>query len=439
MERPELDIISSPETEKALLGCLMVFPEMVDQAVPILDVEDFYTDKNKEIYQAILNQRENDALTYLSVAHELGGKLQTIGGLYEITGYLDYAAHRFEAPEFARIITEKARARRIIDSTHLVARELTAGASLEEIEYILQDVSDSPKVRESTSVARYTNEALLAFDESVRRKGRSKGLSTGFWDLDKKTGGFEKGELTVLAGRPSQGKTALAIGMAHHVLSNGKSVLFVSLEMTGRMLIQRLAYKLARVDGQKYNYGDFSPEDTKRLKVECDKIRSLPLEIEDTGGRSTDDILAEARGLKPDMVIIDYLQLLAAPSKGMSLYEKATENSFACKTMAKTLGVPVMLLSQLSRAPEKGRKNKIPIMSDLRDSGAIEQDSDHVWLLYRPESYGIKKIEGHGTENLAKLIVAKNRNGPTGEIKLTFLKQFISFESYQGEEIELPL
>ncbi|GAH07846.1 unnamed protein product, partial [marine sediment metagenome] len=176
-------------------------------------------------------------------------------------GYIDYAAHRFEVTEFARIIMEKARARRIIDATHLAARELTAGASLGEIEHILQDLSDSPKIRETTSATRYVDEALLAFEESTKNKGRSKGLSTGFWDLDKRTGGFEEGELTVIAGRPAQGKTALAIGMAYNVLKKDKSVFFASLEMTGKALIQRLAYKLARVDGQKYNTGEFSPEE----------------------------------------------------------------------------------------------------------------------------------------------------------------------------------
>ena len=433
MEKPELDIISSPETEKALLGCLMVFPEMIDQVVPILDVEDFYLDNNKEIYQAILKQRGNSELTYLSVAHELGARLQVIGGLYELTGYLDYASHRFESTEFARIITEKARARRIIDATHLAARELTAGASLGEVEHILHDLSDSPKTREATSISKHLKKLSQVLEEVVENRGKPKGIPTGYWDIDKKTGGFERGELTVLAGRPAQGKTSLAVGMAYKILDKGKSVYFASLEMTKMALIQRMSYNLARVEGQKFNTGDFSLGEVEKLKTAYGRICSLPMEIDETGGQSVDDIFANAKNLKPDMVIIDYLQLLAAPHKGMNLYEQVTENSLACKTMAKNLGVPVLLLSQLSRAPEtrgKGKTKGKPIMSDLRQSGAIEQDADHIWMLYRAETYGIPDME-----NLAELIIAKNRNGPTGEVKMTFLKQFISFEGYFEEPL----
>lgn len=429
MEKSDLDIISSPETEKALLGCLMNEPEMIDQVVPILEVEDFYVTKNREIYQAILNLRGNSELTYHSVAHELGARLQAVGGIYELGGYLEYAAFRLEAVGYAKIIADKARAKRIIDAPRIAARELRAGASLEEVEHLLQDLSVSRNHNQSATLEHSVKEAMTAFEDSVKNKGRSRGLSTGFWDLDKMTGGFERGELTVLAGRPSQGKTALAIGLAHKVLKKGNSVFFASIEMTTRSLIQRMAYGLARVDGQKYNYGDFNPGDIARLRDECDKIRSLPLEIDDKGGQSVGEILAKARILKPAMLIIDYLQLLAAPKRGMKLYEKVTENSLACKTMAKNLGIPVLLLSQLSRAPEI-RGNKRPVMSDLRESGAIEQDADHIWMLYRAETYGIPNME-----NMAELIIAKNRNGPTGEINLTFLKKFISFEAYFKETI----
>ncbi len=424
----DLDIISSVETEKALLGCLMVFPEMIDQVVPMLDVEHFYNNDNKEIYEAIISLRGNKEITYLSVAHVLGARLEVIGGVHALSGYLDYAAFRFEAREYARVISEKARARRIIDATNLAANELSAGASLEEIEHILLDLTENPKINALSSS--YADEAMQSFQEVVENRGKSRGLSTGYSDLDRKMGGFDKGELTVLAGRPSMGKTALAIGLAYKILREGKSVFFASLEMTGRALVQRMAYNLARVDGQKYNTGEFTPDELQKLNRACDEIRTLPLIIDDMGGQSIDEVLARARQLEPDIVIIDYLQLMAASRKGMKLYEKTTENSLACKNMAKRLNIPILLLSQLSRAPETRGKSRRPQMSDLRESGAIEQDADHVWLLYRPEVYGIKELHGASTENFAELIVAKNRNGPIGSVKLTFLKQFVHFESY---------
>lgn len=434
MERVELDIISSPETEKALLGCLMVSPGVVDQVAPILDAEDFYSAVSKEIYGAILNLRGNKELTYLSVGHELRARLQPIGGIYELSGYLDYAAFRFEAREYARIIKEKARARRILETANFAARELTAGASMEEIGHILQDLSSAGE-QDSSTIDSYVEDAMEAFRESVENQGKAKGMSTGFYDVDRYMGGFESGELTVLAGRPSQGKTALAASFSRKALDSGRKIMFASLEMTARTLIQRMAYGIARVDGQKYNMGEFSPEEIRKLNAACEQIRMMSLEIDEKSGQSVDEIYARAKQIQPDMLIIDYLQLLSAPSKGMSLYERVTENSLACKSMAKNLGIPVLLLSQLSRETERRGKSKRPMMSDLRESGAIEQDADHIWLLYRPEVYEIPKLkDGTDTENLAELIIAKNRNGPTGSVRMTFLKKFLSFKGYYGEE-----
>lgn len=435
MERVELDITSSPETEKALLGCLMVFPEMIDQVAPLLGAEDFYSSVSKEVYGAILNLRGNKEITYLSIGHELGARLQPIGGIYELSGYLDYAAFRFEAREYARVIKGKARARSILDTANYAARELTAGASMEEIGHILQDLSSAGE-QESSTIGSYVEDAIEAFRQSVDAHGRSKGISTGFYDIDKYMGGFERGELTVLAGRPAQGKTALAASLSRKALDSGRKIMFASLEMTARTLIQRMAYGMARVDGQKYNMGEFNPDEIRKLNFACEQIRTMPLEIDEKSGQSVDEIYARAKQIQPDMVIIDYLQLLAAPSKGMSLYERVTENSLACKSMAKNLGIPVLLLSQLSRETERRGKSKRPIMSDLRESGAIEQDADHIWLLYRPEVYDIVQLkDGTNTENLAEVIIAKNRNGPTGSVRMTFLKKFVSFEGYFKEPL----
>jgi replicative DNA helicase len=266
---------------------------------------------------------------------------------------------------------------------------------------------------------------------------RVKGVSTGFRKFDEMTSGLHSGELIILAARPSMGKTALALNMAHHIAAHPeirKTVAVFSLEMSRELLLTRLICAAARVDQQKYRLGYLNQDERRMLQLAASEIAEAPLFIDDTAGINLMDMHAKLRRLKSEhglgLVVVDYLQLMSSRGRVENRNQEVSAISRGLKLLAKELQVPILALSQLSRATEQRQGDNIPILSDLRDSGSIEQDADLVMFIHRPEYY---KRDDMSLKGLANLIVAKQRNGPIGLVKLAFLKEFTKFENLAND------
>ncbi|MEK6565114.1 MAG: replicative DNA helicase, partial [Bacteroidota bacterium] len=267
------------------------------------------------------------------------------------------------------------------------------------------------------------------------------GVPTGFTDLDNLTGGFQKSDLIIVAGRPSQGKTALILSIARNAsVLHDKSIGFFSLEMSNQQLVMRLICAEARVDAQKVRTGRLPEDEWRKLSTSVGRLYKAKMFIDDTPALGILELRAKARRLKAehnvDMIVVDYLQLMQGPRQAPSREQEISAISRSLKALAKEIDVPVVALSQLNRAVE-ARSDKRPALSDLRESGAIEQDADVVMFVHRPEMFGIMEEDGQPTEGLAHIIVGKQRNGPTDTVKLSFIKQYARFEGYKPLSVEM--
>ncbi len=434
------------DAERAVLGGIMLEPEAATKAIEIVSFDDFYRPAHGQIFKAMVGLfMRREPIDVITLGKELGrtDDLENIGGAPTLADLVDSVPTAANIEYYANIVLEKSILRKLISASREIAEECYQAG--EEADVILDEAEQKIfKISESRVSAGFSHIKVVLKDrfEEIQRIHESRqsvtGLSSGFIDLDKYTAGFHPGDLVIVAGRPSMGKTSFALNMAQHMsLAEHKPVAIFSLEMSKELLVQRLLCSEAQVDAQKVRRGFTSAKDIERLTNAAGLLSEAPVFIDDTPSISTLDMRARARRLKAEydisVVMVDYLQLARASERSENRQQEISSISRGMKALAKELNIPVIALSQLSRAVESRGGDKRPMLSDLRESGAIEQDADLVLFLYRPEFYDPDDMEKAGK---AECIIGKQRNGPTGRIELIFEKQYTRFRSLAAVEME---
>jgi replicative DNA helicase len=425
------------EAERSVLGSILWDNDVLHEIIPILSVADFYRDAHQTIYQAIREMYDlGKAVDAVTLADELirRDQFQKIGGDETLREILDSVPHAANAKYYAEIVREKSIGRRLIESATEIIRDgyshqYTAQQLLESAERKVFNIAEEQIQGDTLEIKDVLGQAMDRIALRAESGGRAvTGVASGLVDLDHITGGFQPGQLIILAGRPSMGKTALALNICDHAaISAGVPVLLISLEMGRLEIAERLLCARSRVDGHKLRTGiGLSSTAMSQLgKAYTELTSGAPIFIDDTPARNMLQITAAARRLrlrqKIGLIMVDYIQLVDSEDSRDSRQEQIAKISRRLKTLARELHVPVIGLSQLNRAVET-REDKRPRMADLRESGAIEQDADIVILLHRPEYYDANDQPG-----IAELIVAKNRNGATDTVKATFEKSLTRF------------
>jgi len=427
------------EAEEAVLGSMMIDEDAANKAISILGSSHyFYKDSHKKIFEAMLVLMNNsDPIDTVSVSDELkkGKNLKSVGGIYYLTGLVDKVPTSARVETYAEIVKEKGMLRDLIVTSHEISKKAfeagdKVGSILDEAEQSIFNLTEKKDLKLYQHIEPILSSTVKRMEDIAANPGSIIGVPSGIIDLDKLTAGFQNGDLVILAGRPSMGKTALALTIARNAAIENKSATAIfSLEMSSDQLGQRLLTSEARVDNALVRRG--SPNiKWKNINIASGKLAQAPLYIDDTPALSILDLKARARRLKREknieLLIVDYLQLMQGP-KSENRQNEISQITQSLKALAKELDIPVIALSQLSRAVEQ-RTKKEPMLSDLRESGAIEQDADVVIFLYRPAVYD---KEDQDLKGLAYLIVAKQRNGPTGRVTATFIDTYARFDNHQ--------
>ncbi|MFC5711625.1 replicative DNA helicase [Thalassorhabdus alkalitolerans] len=425
------------EAEQAVLGAIFLEGEALVTATEHLTPHDFYRASHQRIYQVMINLADKgepvDLVTVTSALQD-AHLLEEIGGLSYLTDLANSVPTAANVGYYSQIVEEKSLLRRLIRAATNIASE--GYASEEEVEDILSEAEKSileVSQRRSTSAFVSIKDVLIeTYDniEMLQNRGEDEvtGISSGFVELDRMTAGFQRSDLIIVAARPSMGKTAFALNIAQNVATKTEeNVAIFSLEMGASQLVQRMLCAEGNIDAQKMRTGALEEEDWEKLTMAMGSLSRAGIYIDDSPGIRVGDIRAKCRRLKQEqglgMILIDYLQLIQGSSKGgESRQQEVSEISRNLKAIARELDVPVIALSQLSRGVES-RQDKRPMMSDLRESGSIEQDADIVSFLYR-EDYYDKEAEN---QNIIEIIIAKQRNGPVGAVELAFIKEYNKF------------
>ncbi|BBO31797.1 replicative DNA helicase [Lacipirellula parvula] len=443
---PEVDVFDrklpqSVEAERAVLGSILLLPEVFDEVALILRATDFYDNANRQLFEHLLAMHDSGQRIDLMLLVE---RLKTaeiydaIGGaayLAEIGRQVPTAAH---AEYYAKIVADKALLRSLIH----VGMEIQTGAydpssdtreMLSKAEEKVFSILETRGTGHVTQISEVLQHSLDRIDARMEHQNTSSGVETGFIDFDQMTGGLQKSELIILAARPSMGKTALAMNMAEHAGLTGVATLFVSLEMAAIELGDRLLCSVARVNGNRLRNGTVSHEERRKLINAAARISQAPLFIDDAPSRTMTEIAANARRLKRShdlgLIVIDYLQLIDPDNSRDPRQEQVSKISRRLKGLAREMQVPVLCLGQLNRQVESSSSNK-PQLSHLRESGAIEQDADIVMFVHREEYYMTNEEDREQVRGQADLLIRKNRSGPVGEVKLTWSHEFTRFENF---------
>jgi replicative DNA helicase len=434
----------SAEAELAVLGGMLIDGDALTRAIEVVDDTMFYREGNRRAFRAMRRIFERgDVIDPVTLAEELrgAGDLEAVGGLQFIASVLDAVPTAANIEYHARIVREKAVLRRLIEASTVTIQETYAHQGdidelLDKAESRIFQIAQTHERKGFVWIKELLWPAMERIELLSQNSSAVTGVPTGFYDLDEMTAGFQKGDLVIVAARPSMGKTAFTLNIAQHAaIAEGKCVAFFSLEMSKDSLVQRLLTSEARVDAGRVRTGRLRDDDYPRLAQAAGLLNTAPIYIDDTPGISVLEMRAKARRLKSDrddlsMIIVDYLQLMQGNTKSENRQQEVSEISRGLKALAKELEVPVVALSQLSRAVES-RPDKRPMMSDLRESGAIEQDADVIMFLYRPEYYyGPTDKDGNSLEGLAEVVIGKQRNGATGTVRMQFIKEFTRFENF---------
>jgi replicative DNA helicase len=434
IERP---LPQSLDAERSILGAILLDNNALNSALENIRVEDFFLDQHRRVFQRMVDLGESqqgiDLITLTEELHRRG-ELESSGGAAYLASLADGQPKVANIEHYARIVKEKALLRNLIHASHGIQQRAFDG----------EDPADAILDNAESSILALAEDRIRAglvpmkeivqqnFDrlEKIFREGKSiTGVPTGYSELDKLTSGLQPSELLILAARPSQGKTALALNLAENIsVRAGLPVAIFSLEMSKESLLQRLVASVAQVDAHKFRTGHLGKDDWRRMTGALGEIASAPLWIDDAGSISVLEIGAKARRLKRDkglsLLIVDYLQLITARGRFGNRNEEVSSISRSLKALAKELQIPVLVLSQLTRAPE--REERGPQLSDLRESGAIEQDADVVMFIYRPHFF---KLDSPPEErDQAEVLIAKQRNGPTDKVKFVFRSRLTRFE-----------
>ena len=434
----------SEDAEQAVLSAMLMDPDAILRATEFVDDTMFYREGHRRIFRAMLALSEKgDVVDPLTLSEELArtGSLESSGGKDYIGFLVDAVPTAANIEYHARIVREKALRRRLIEvSTAIVAEAFESGAPstelLDEAEHKIFEVNQSRGAEGFTRIKELLWPTMERIEEIQRGGGSITGVASGFKDLDELTAGFQPSDLVIVAARPSMGKTAFVLNIAQNAaLDNNVPVAFFSLEMSKEQLVQRLLTSEGRVDAQRLRKGKLHDDEFVRLGRAAGILSHAPIWIDDTPAMTLLEMRSKARRLKMEhnigMVVVDYLQLMQGPTNTESRQQEISYISRSLKALARELRIPVVALSQLSRAPEqRTAENKRPQLSDLRESGAIEQDADLVMFIFRQEMYdGPTDKDGNSLEGRAEIIVGKQRNGPTGFVNLYFNKTYTRFEN----------
>ncbi len=437
----------APDVEQAVLGAMLIEREAIPRAIEVLPPDAFYDPRHTKIYNAILSLFErSNPVDMITLSDELRRReeLESVGGAYYITELTTVVASSANVEYHARIIAEKSLLRKLIEtmSSHIAkAYDPSADAFelLDETESDIFRISESNLRRSAVSMSAVLMETLENLESIHGRESGITGVPTGFRAMDDITGGWQKSDLVIIAARPSMGKTAFALAVARNAALHPESpagVAIFSLEMSAQQLAQRLLTSEARIDAQAARTGRLKEEDFPKLARAASRLSEASIYIDDTPGLTALELRAKCRRLKAEhdigLIVVDYLQLMQGSStnRNSNREQEIAHISRSLKGLAKELAVPVIALSQLSRAVETRGGDHRPQLSDLRESGSIEQDADVVAFIYRAERYGITVDEaGNSTEGLGEIIIGKQRNGPIGTVRLAFVNQYARFEN----------
>lgn len=427
----------SAEAEKSVLGAAMLSKDALFDVIEVVKPADFYDENHKEIFQAMIDlNRKNAPVDALTVAEELKKRnsLEMVGGRAYIASLSSMTPTTSNAMEYGRIVAEKASVRRLIETADDIVTKgydgtMDANQMLDYAESGIFEISQARQKGQYSHIRDVLVENLAIIDRAEQMDGGLTGITTGFSKLDEMTSGMQKSDLIILAARPAMGKTAFALSLARNAAVKGKaSVMIFSLEMAKEQLTQRLLSMESKVDLQTLKTGRLERRDWDDLNVALDILSNSNIHIDDTAGISIMEMKSKCRRLKAeaglDLVIIDYLQLMNPEGKADSRTQEISVISRNLKLLARELDCPVLVLSQLSRAPEQ-RMDHRPMLSDLRESGSIEQDADIVIFLYRDEYYNKEDTEKPGE---CEVIVAKHRSGPTGSVDVAWIERYTQFK-----------
>ncbi|MBT8405470.1 MAG: replicative DNA helicase [Gemmatimonadetes bacterium] len=444
----------SPQAEVSVLGGMFIDRDAVARAVEILDPSMFYREAHRRVFRGMSRLFERgEVVDVITLGEEMRktDELEGAGGLDYLAELLEMVPTAANIEYHARIVREKALLRRLIEASQEIIRDAFDQGEREVNELLDQAearIFQVAQTQEREGFVRIKDLLWPAFEEIERLQTSGSpitGVPSGFPDLDRMTTGLQKGDLCIVAARPSMGKTSWVLNVAATAaIEHEAPVAIFSLEMSKEQLLKRLLSAEARVDAQHIRRGGMSPDESQRLGAAAGHLNNAPIWIDDSPGMSVLEMRAKARRLASDvqaegkrlgMVVVDYLQLMGGDRRTESRVQEVSQISRGLKALARELDVPLVALSQLSRAPEQ-RNDKRPMLSDLRESGSIEQDADLVMFLFRPEYYfGPVDENGNSIEGKAELIVSKQRNGPTGVVQLHFHKAYTRFDSAQRDDV----
>ncbi|HOO40427.1 MAG TPA: replicative DNA helicase [Syntrophales bacterium] len=427
------------EAEQSVLGGILLENQSLNAVLEIMTGADFYSEGHRKIFDAIADLSDrgepSDLITLSSLLKDRG-QLDQVGGMVYLASLVDGVPSAANIAYYARIVKEKAILRSLIaTATEILQKTYNAGSDvdsvLDQAEQAIFEISEN-KIRPSFyTIREVVKDNFKELERLAERKDLITGVPTGFDKLDEITSGLQRSDLIIIAGRPSMGKTAFALNIAQNAaLKSGVPVAVFSLEMAKEQLVFRMLSAEARVDSQRLRKGFLGETDWKKLVKASSDLSEAPIYIDDSAGITVLEMKAKSRRLKADaglgLIILDYLQLMKGGAYKESREQEISEISRSLKGLAKELSVPVIALSQLNRKVED-RTNRRPQMADLRESGAIEQDADVIAFIYRDEVYN--RSEDNPDKGIAEIIIGKQRNGPTGTVKLAFLEKYTSFEN----------
>ncbi|HEY8350344.1 MAG TPA: replicative DNA helicase [Clostridia bacterium] len=430
------------EAEQAVLGCMLLDSDVIPTVTELIRSSDFYREDHREICEAIIDIVEKAGpVDIITVAEQLQqrGTLEKVGGIDYLASITSAVPTTANARHYAKIVEEKSLLRKLIKASQEIAGMSYEGA--EEAEFVLDkaektifDIIERRSTQGFTHIKDVLLETFNRLEELYNSKSPITGVPTGFTDLDMKTAGLQNSDLILIAARPGMGKTAMALNIAQYAaVQKHVPVALFNLEMSKDQLVNRMLCSEVMVDSHKMRTGKLDDEDWKKIARALGPLSEAPIYIDDTPGLTVMDIRAKCRRLKLEkklgLVVIDYLQLMRGRGKTENRQQEVSEISRSLKILAKELNVPVVTMSQLSRGPES-RTDHRPMLSDLRESGAIEQDADIVMFLYRDDYYNPDSDK----KNIAEVIVAKHRNGSTGTVYLKWFDKYTKFANLGKDE-----
>jgi replicative DNA helicase len=429
---------------------MLIDADAVAKAIEVVEVDMFYREANRRLYRAMRRLFERgEAIDPVTLTEELRGsdELDSVGGPAYLAELIEAVPTAANIEYHGKIIREKALVRRLIEaSTDTIRDAFASGAdavedTLDRAEQRIFQISESGRRKGFVWIKEILWPAFEHIERLQEAEGAVTGVPSGFPDLDNLTAGFQPGDLAVIAGRPSMGKTSLVLNIMQHVaIEDGKPVAFFSLEMSKEAIVQRLLCAEGQVNSSNLRRGKLSEQEFMQLATAAGHLNTAPIWIDDTPAITALEVRAKARRLRAEvdlaLIVVDYLQLMRGP-RSENRVQEISAISGSLKAVSKELNVPLIALSQLSRAPEQRTEHR-PQLADLRESGAIEQDADLVLFIYRPEVYSrdAADMESESLEGKAELIIGKQRNGPTGTVDLFFRKEFTRFESVSRRATE---